>query len=136
MFEVIVLSIVCGFTFKNLAMLLDFCMDYKNYLWKLRYSIAVAYSDDAERKFLEESKANADLSENPADVMINAYNEIAKKHFMFKRWTCVVCFVVFFSCLGILITVLPVYMCFGCWAVIYPFLTLAIIWFQIALDNG
>lgn len=99
--------------------LLDFCMDYPNPLWRIRYRLAMYYT--ADRAALEANKAIADAataSEKP-EIMRAVYDLIVAENPRFKRFTCIWCLATFtgiFISLIIAAVLLPLY---GWWVILY-----------------
>lgn len=101
--------------------LLDFCMDYPNPFWKLRYMAAKRHTDDVE--VLSKWLATAEVAdfEDKAQIMTAHYKEIAAKAPGFKRWICVFCLSTFIGMIISLIIASILVSLYGWWVILYYF---------------
>lgn len=96
---VIVATIGFSYLLTHFFILLDYCMDYGNYLWKWRYDAAMRYADNDLKKKLREALStihNVSYQQQP-DTMTNIYMEVAAKRWRFTRWLCISCMSTFWA---------------------------------------
>lgn len=112
-------SAATGFCVMYGVKLLDFCMDYPNPLWKIRYNIAKSFTDDIDA--LESFKATADIAEadDRPEIMKEAYRKIVTEKPGFKRWTCVWCMATFIGIFISLIVAAFLVPLYGWWVILY-----------------
>ena len=113
-------SCATGFCVLYGVKLLDFCMDYPNPLWQIRYRLAMRYTTD--RTQLATMKATADAQADPNDkpvIMQAAYEAVVAQDPAFKRWTCIWCLATYtslFAATGVALILLSLY---GWWVILY-----------------
>ena len=112
-------SCATGFCVMFGVKLLDFCMDYPNPLWRIRYHFAMKYTTNP--GLLESSRLAADqvsADEKPV-VMQTAYDEVVRQNPAFKRLTCVWCLATYiglFAAGTVALICVPLY---GWWVILY-----------------
>lgn len=117
-----------AFTWYGVA-LLDFCMDYPNPLWKLRYTAAKRHTKEITKLRRWAVTAKYADFEDKAELMNAQYKEIAAKSPGFKRWICVFCLSTFIGMFISLIIASILVSLYGWWVILYYFSVFPVIGF-------
>lgn len=117
--SLLIYSAATGFCVMFGVKLLDFCMNYPNPLWKIRWCIAARFTDDRYTLLRNTVTARNATAEQKPEIMKSVYESIVTEKPGFKRWTCIWCMATFigiFISLIIAAFLLPLY---GWWVALY-----------------
>lgn len=130
----ILYAILIGFTLAQIGLMLDMMFDYNNYFWRFRFGKFWKKASYAEKKFLAEEKLKADTYGQTVETMDAAYWQLVKSHWMLKRWICTKCLIIYLSIW--VIVPLSIFVVIFSGEILFPFLTMATLWFFINMNNG